>query len=282
MNRKLLTFYGLKWNPFTPDIPDDALWHTPEIEHFCWRIEQQIRDGGFALITGDSGTGKSTSLRILARHLETLPEVVVGAMIRPQSRMGDFYRELGDIFGVALRVHNRWTSFRDLRAKWEAHLAATLWRPALLIDEAQEMEPDVLSELRLLASSHFDSRPILTVVLAGDGQLLELLRTARLVPLASRIRARLSLDYATPKQLAELLTYLVTQAGNPRLMTPGLMTTLCEHAGGNPRTLCNTAADLLAEGLRRDASQLDEKLYLETFGPSPRSRSRDDARRNTG
>lgn len=282
MTRKLLAVYGLKWNPFTPDIPDDALWHTPEVEHFCWRVEQQVRDGGFALITGDSGTGKSISLRLLARHLETLPEVTVGAMIRPQSRMGDFYRELGDIFGVALRVHNRWTSFKDLRAKWESHLAATLWRPALLIDEAQEMETDVLSELRLLASSHFDSRPILTVVLAGDGQLLELLRTPRLIPLGTRMRARLPLDYATPKQLAELLTYLVAQAGNPRLMTPGLMTTLCEHAAGNRRTLCNTAADLLAEGLRREVSQLDEKLYLETFGPSPRSRSRNDARRTAG
>ncbi len=282
MNRKLLAFYGLKWNPFTPEIPDDALWHAPEVEHFCWRIEQQVRDGGFALITGDSGTGKSTSLRLLARHLETLPEVAVGAMIRPQSRLGDFYRELADIFGVALRVHNRWTSFKDLRAKWEAHLAATLWRPTLLIDEAQEMEPEVLSELRLLASSHFDSRSILTVVLAGDGQLLELLRMPRLLPLGTRIRARLALEYATPKQLAELLTYLVTQAGNPRLMTPGLVTTLCEHAAGNRRILCNTAADLLAEGLRREVSQLDEKLYLETFGPSPRSRSRNDAHRTAG
>lgn len=282
MNRKLLTFYGLKWNPFTPDVPDDALWRTAEVEHFCWRIEQQIREGGFALITGDSGTGKSTSLRLLARHLETLPEVTVGAMIRPQSRMGDFYRELGDIFGVALRVHNRWTSFKDLRAKWEAHLAATLWRPVLLIDEAQEMDPDVLSELRLLASSHFDSRPILTVVLAGDGELLQLLRTPRLIALASRIRARLSLEYATPKQLAELLTHLLGQAGNPRLMTPGLMNTLCEHAAGNRHILCNMAADLLAEGMRREVSQLDEKLYLETFGFSARSRSRNDARRNAG
>jgi type II secretory pathway predicted ATPase ExeA len=282
MTRKLLAVYGLKWNPFTPDIPDEALWHTAEVEHFCWRVEQQVRDGGFALITGDSGTGKSISLRLLARHLETLPEVTVGAMIRPQSRIGDFYRELGDIFGVALRVHNRWTSFKDLRAKWEAHLAATLWRPTLLIDEAQEMAPEVLSELRLLASSHFDSRPILTVVLAGDGQLLELLRTPRLLALGTRIRARLALEYATPKQLAELITFLVTQAGNPRLMTPGLVTTLCEHAAGNRRILCNTAADLLCEGLRREASQLDEKLYMETFGPSPRSRSRNDVRRAAG
>ena len=137
MTRKLLAVYGLKYNPFTPDIPDEALCLSPALQHFCWRIEQQVREGGFALITGESGTGKSISLRLLAQHLRTLPEIVVGTLSRPQSRLPDFYRELGDVFGCALKVHFRWSSFKDLRARWEAHLAATLWRPVLLIDEAQ-------------------------------------------------------------------------------------------------------------------------------------------------
>jgi general secretion pathway protein A len=282
MTRKLLAVYGLKWNPFTPEIPDDALWRTPEIDHFCWRVEHLVREGGFALVTGESGTGKSIALRLLARHLSGLPEVVVGVLTRPQSAVADCYRELGEIFGITLKVHYRWSSFKELRQKWEAHLAATLWRPVLLIDEAQEMEPEVLSELRLLSSTHFDSRPILTVVLSGDGRLSELLRLPKLIPLGTRIRARLPLDYATPKQLSELLTHLLAQAGNPRLMTPTLVATLCEHAAGNCRVLCNMAAELLAEGLRREVSQLDEKLYLEVFGASSRSRTRTDARRAAG
>lgn len=64
-----------------------------------------------------------------------------------------------------------------------------------------------------------------------------------------------------PKQLSELIVHLLKQAGNPRLMTSGLITTLSEHAAGNYRVLCNTAAELLAEGLRRESPQLDEKLY---------------------
>jgi type II secretory pathway predicted ATPase ExeA len=279
MNRKLLSVYGLKWNPFTPDIPDDALWRPPEVEHFCWRVEHQVRDGGFAVITGESGTGKSIALRLLARHLAGMPDITVGVLERPQSRIADFYRELGDIFGVPLKVHYRWASFKDLRAKWENHLQTTLCRPVLLIDEAQEMEPDVLSELRLLASTHFDSRRILTVVLSGDSRLADLLGLPQLVPLGTRIGPRLSLEYATPKQLTDLMAHLIKQAGNPRLMTAGLVTTLAEHAAGNCRVLCNMAAELLAEALRRESSHLDEKLYLEVFGPSSRSRSRTDARR---
>ena len=279
MTRKLLSIYGLKWNPFLPDIPDEALWRPPAVERFCWRVEQQVRDGGFALITGDSGTGKSVALRLLARHLSGLPEVVVGVVNRPQSNLGDFYRELGEIFGVSLVVNYRWSSFKALREKWETHLATTLLRPILLVDESQEMETKVLSELRLLTSTHFDSRSILMVVLAGDGRLLDLFRTPPLVPLGSRIRARLLLEYVTPKELAEFLQFLLAQAGNPRLMTSGLLTTLCEHSAGNYRALCNMAAELLAEGLRREAPQLDEKLYLEVFAPAPKQRSRSDGRK---
>ena len=282
MTRQLLPVFGLKWNPFTPDIPPDALWRTPEVEHFCWRVEQQVRDGGFAIITGESGTGKSVTLRLLARHLQSMPDVVVGVVSRPQSSTSDFYREMADVFGVGLKVHLRWCSFKDLRSKWQEHVATTLCRPVLLIDEAQEMQPEVLSELRLLSSTQLDSRSILTVVLSGDNRLLDLLRLPPLIPLGTRIGSRLALDYVAPKQLSELLSHLLTQAGNPRLMTPQLVATLCEHAAGNYRVLCHMSAELLAEGGRRQVAQLDEKLYMDVFSPSSRSRSRSDARKVAG
>jgi type II secretory pathway predicted ATPase ExeA len=60
MNSKLLALYGLKWNPFSPELPTEAIYVPPRIENFCWRIEHaQIKEGGFALIHGDPGTGKS-------------------------------------------------------------------------------------------------------------------------------------------------------------------------------------------------------------------------------
>ena len=54
MNHKLLALYGLKFNPFSPELPTTALYVPARIEQFCWRIEHaQIREGGFALIHGD-------------------------------------------------------------------------------------------------------------------------------------------------------------------------------------------------------------------------------------
>jgi len=275
MNQKLLALYGLKWNPFSPELPAEAIYVSPRVENFCWRIEHaQIREGGFAMIHGDPGSGKSVALRLLAERLARLSDVTVGVMTHPQSSLVDFYRELGDIFAVPLKPHNRWGGFKALREVWYAHLETTRRRPLLLIDEAQEMAPATLSELRLLSSARFDSQPLLCVVLAGDARLLEKLRREELIPLGSRIRTRLATEHASSAELQACLTHLLAGAGNASLMTPQLQQTLCDHAAGNYRILTTLAAELLATAAQRDLPQLDEKLYLDVFAqpetPLPR------------
>jgi general secretion pathway protein A len=231
-----------------------------------WRIEHAlIREGGFAMIHGDPGSGKSVALRLLAERLGRLPDIQVGVISHPQSNLADFYREMGDIFGVALRPHNRWGGFKALRELWIAHVETTHRRPVLLIDEAQEMTPAALSELRLLASARFDSQPLLCVVLAGDARLLEKLRREELIPLGSRIRTRLATEFASRDELLACLDHLLAGAGNASLMTPQLRHTLCDHAAGNYRIMTTLAAELLAAAAQRDLPVLDEKLYLDVF-----------------
>ena len=266
--KKLLSLWGLKWNPFTPELPSDAMLVTAKIDSFAWRVEQLVQDGGFALISGESGTGKSVALRIVAQRLSALRDVVVGAVERPQSKSADLYRELGDIFSVKLRPSNRWGGFRALRERWKAHVASTHIKPVLLVDEAQEMDPDVLNELRILASCDFDSTSLLTVILSGDGRLLELLRHEDLIPLGTRIRTRLHTEPASREELRTLLSHALSKAGNAALMTAELMDTLVDHAAGNYRVLMTMSADLLAHGMASEAEQLDEKLYLEVYQPT--------------
>ncbi len=273
MNKKLLALYGLKWNPFSPELPTEALHVVPKVESFCWRVEQGlIREGGFAMITGDPGNGKSVVLRLLAERLGQLRDLSVGVISHPSSNLSDFYREMGDLFAVELRPSNRWGGFKALRERWLAHLDGTLMRPVLLVDEAQEMHPGVLSELRLLSSAQFDSRNLLSVVLAGDGRLNTKLRRDELLPLGSRIRTRLTMEYAGREELATCLNHLLATAGNAGLMTQELKTVLCDHAVGNYRVLTGMAAELLATAAQRELTLLDEKLFLEVFA-APSSRS---------
>src|SRR5579862_8057935 len=121
MNRKLLGRVGLKWDPFVNEIPIEALYASPAIEAFTWRVENAlVREGGFGRIRGPSGTGKSTALRLLEDRLRRVADVTVAKLERPTSGVADLYREMGDLFGLALKPHNRWAGFKALRERWQA------------------------------------------------------------------------------------------------------------------------------------------------------------------
>jgi general secretion pathway protein A len=270
MNQTLLSAYGLKFHPFRPDVPVEALHATSAVNAFCRRIESTVGDGGFVMVTGEPGAGKSVTLRLLATHLRGLRDVVVGTMDHPQSRLSDFYRELGDIFGVTFPPHNRFAGFKSLRTRWNEHIATTLMRPVLIIDEAQEVLSSVFTEIRVLTSKDFDSRSLLCVVFAGDGRLSERLRQPDMLPLGSRVRRRLVLEHASRDELCACLDHLLDAAGNPGLLSTELKATLAEHAAGNYRVMMNIADELLAAAVERDLPRLDEKLYFDVFQPAPK------------
>jgi general secretion pathway protein A len=275
---RLRARYGLKYNPFGIAIPADDIWSAPGFDRFALRVEHLTREGGFALLSGAVGAGKSKALQQLATRLSRTPDLVVGVMERPQSATGDFYRELGRLFSVDLSPANRYGGFRALRDRWEHHVQSHLMHPVLLIDEAQEMPAACLNELRLLGSTHFDSRCLLTTVLCGDERLPERFRTRDLLPLGSRIRTRLTLKPLDKASLRELLEHLLERAGNAGMLTEGLKSTMVEQAAGNPRVLTRMGDDLLSVAADKDIPTLDEQLFLDVFGrASQRSRKRTSA-----
>jgi type II secretory pathway predicted ATPase ExeA len=264
-DKRLLALYGLKWNPFLSDIPAEVIWNPPQLGTFPFRLENLVMEGGFAMISGEPGLGKSKILHLMAQRLTKLQDVIVGVMERPQSTINDFYREMSNLFSVNLSPANRYGGFKALRERWHNHIRSTLFRPVLLIDEAQEMAPSVLNEIRLLSSTNFDSQSILTTVLCGDDRLPERFRTAPLASLGTRIRLRLPLEPLHRDHLLEYMRHTLEQAGGKHLMTESLMEVLAEHCCGNLRMLNQMAADLLAIAAEKQLPKIDEGLYLETF-----------------
>jgi type II secretory pathway predicted ATPase ExeA len=169
------------------------------------------------------------------------------------------------MFGLEIRVSNRWGGFRSLRDKWMSHIESTMFRPVLLVDEAQEMPATVLSELRLMSSTQFDSRSIITVVLCGDERLPERFRSPDLMPLGSRIKTRLLMEHKTRDEMIILIEDAIKIAGNPSLMTKELTLTLADRSMGNYPAMMHMADDLLTEGVKRQLPQLDQQLFLDRF-----------------
>ena len=220
--------------------------------HALWHCD--LHDGSRNVLVGGE--------RLLQKRLDGHRDVVVGIVEHPQSRVSDFYREVGDIFGVPLQAHNRFAGFKALRTRWLEHISTTCSRPVLVLvlDEAQEVINSVFGEIRVLASKYLDSRQLLCVVFAGDQRLPERFRTPDLLPLGSRIRRRLVLEWASRDELLACLEHLLQTAGHPSLMTEELKFTLVEHAVGNYSILMNLCDELLAVGADRDLPRLDEKL----------------------
>jgi type II secretory pathway predicted ATPase ExeA len=267
-NSDIRSLYGLKYNPFLPDVPPEALFIIPGSEHFGLRVASMATHGGFALITGDPGLGKSKTLQQIAHRLEQIPDLTVGVMQRPQSKLGDFYREMGELFNVSLRPANRYGGFKALRSRWQAHCCSTLMRPVLLIDEAQQVSAECLTELRLLQSHHFDSQNLLFTILCGDNRLPERFRSPDLLPLGSRIGPRLVLTPLSPEQLQDYLKFALDQAGNAQLMTDELIQALAAHAANNLRVLNQMAAELLTVAAEQNLPRIDESLFFQLFSPT--------------
>ena len=103
-------------------------------------------------------------------------------------------------------------------------------------------------------------------------RLPERLRTSELLPLGSRIRRRLTFDYASREELAACLDHLIAAAGNTALMTAELRATLVDHAAGSYRIMMNLCDELLTVAMDREITTLDERLYLEVFAQAPKAK----------
>ena len=154
--------------PSPPEVPTEALYVPPKVENFCWRIEQaHLREGGFALIHGDPGSGKSVVMRLLAERLPAWRISPSGSStIRratsPTSTANSAISSPSPSASATAGAGSRRCAPAG-SITWAPPPAG----PSFLIDEAQEMTPVVLSELRLLASARFDSQSLLCVVLVG-------------------------------------------------------------------------------------------------------------------
>jgi type II secretory pathway predicted ATPase ExeA len=266
---KRLARFGLSFHPFAAPVAPALCHLTPELTHVIGRCDHLIAHGGFALIVGDAGTGKSTLLRCLQARLAEHTDQVTGILTRPQASLADFYRELGALFGVSLAPHNRWAGARVLRERWHAHWGASRQRPVLIVDEAQEMNLTVLNELRLLCAAELDAVCLLSVILAGDVRLSEQLQERELLPLASRIRIHHRTQAASLGELEQLLDHLLRRAGNADLMTAGVRHSLAEHACGNRRSLMYLADQLLDAALAdAECERIDEAFFARTMRPA--------------
>lgn len=264
-------FFNLREMPFSI-APDPAYLymsprHQEALGHLLYGTGQY---GGFVQLTGEVGTGKTTIIRtLLAQRLDN---VDVAMIHNPRQSEREFVQSICDELGVIYdKASPTLKTLVDALNAYliERHTAGR--RTVLIIDEAQQLAPDVLEQVRLLTNLETSKEKLLRIMLIGQPELAELLSRQDLRQLAQRITARYHLTPLSAEETVEYIAHRLQVAGGARdLFTPAAIKLIHRHSGGIPR-LINILCDrgllgAYSQSIRQVTPELIGLAAAEVFG----------------
>jgi len=256
-------YFGLKEPSFsiTPD-PQYLFLSEQHREALAHLVYGAGENGGFVLLTGEVGTGKTTVCRAF---LEQLPEQVDLALIlHPALSATELLRAICDEFRVPLGGGDRTVkSLLDKLNRYLLEAHAQGRRPVLMIDESQDLSPRVLEQIRLLTNLETPKHKLLQIFLVGQPELREMLHNSSLRQLNQRITARYHLKPFDAKDTVAYVEHRLAVAGVERpLFTPGALRQLHRLSQGIPR-LINIFCDRALLGACVSRSPIVTRRILE-------------------
>ncbi|MDB5885841.1 MAG: Peptidoglycan-binding domain 1 protein [Polaromonas sp.] len=281
--------FGLTQDPFS--IAPDPRYlfmserHREALAHLLYGVAgQDGTGGGFVLLTGDIGTGKTTICRCF---MEQIPAGChVAYIFNPKLTVTELLQSICEEFGIPVAAATQPTLKNHIDALnaflLQSHAAGQ--SSVLIIDEAQNLTPDVLEQLRLLTNLETSERKLLQIVLIGQPELRAMLARPEMEQLAQRVIARFHLDALTEAESAQYIGHRLAVAGftGPLPFEPSVLKRIHRLTRGVPRRinlLCGRALlGAWANGLFRANRQVIDKAAAEVFGtgagPAPVVRAR--------
>ncbi len=235
--------FALRQAPFSIAPDPEFLYLSPGHREAFAHLTYGLSQGGFVLITGEVGTGKTTLLRNLLQEMP--PDTDVAFILNPRLTVRELLETICDELGIAYDHADRASTKHYVDALshhlLEAHAAGR--STLLIIDEAQNLAPVVLEQIRLLTNLETDKRKLLRIMLLGQPELLELLARKELRQLAQRITARYHLRGLDRQETEAYVIHRLQRAGGSALLfTQPALRRLYRISRGVPR-LINLIAD---------------------------------------
>ena len=209
-----LTFFGLNEKPFsiTPDPRYLFLseQHAEAMAHLLYGINEA---GGFIQLTGEVGTGKTTIVRSLLAQTPENAEIAL--ILNPRMTPPEFLLTLCEELGIGVPdcAEHSLKDLVDILSGYLLRAHAAGRRVVLVVDEAQNLSPEVLEQVRLLTNLETNTRKLLQIILIGQPELRELLARNELRQLAQRITGRYHLDPLSEPETAAYVRHRLRVAG---------------------------------------------------------------------
>jgi general secretion pathway protein A len=258
-------FYGLSEKPFnlTPD-PRFLCLSAKHKEAFSHLLYGIMSRSGFIMISGEIGTGKTTVCRYLLSKLDLDTEVAF--IFNPTLSPEELLRTINQDFGIETKA----TSVKDLIDELNAYLLdryAQGKNCVLVIDEAQDLEPRVLEQIRLLSNLETETAKLLQIILIGQPELAEMLELPELRQLNQRITARYHLLPLNREETMQYIAYRLRIAGarNSVKFSSGALRVIHRFSNGTPRVINAVCDRALLIGFTQETRVFDKALIQQAI-----------------
>lgn len=258
-------FYGLQEKPFnvTPDtkyfFPGEK--HQEALNSLIYALNERK---GFVTVTGEIGSGKTTVWHALlnALSLKTKVALITNPRLTPRQMMMAILEEL------EIPFRETWPKVKLLSAL-NSYLLEQIslgFNVALIVDEAQNLSPDALEEVRLLSNLETEKEKLLQIILMGQPELKSVLALPRLKQLRQRISVYYHIAPLTLQETQAYIFHRLRVAGNSAqdIFNAEALAAIYRHTGGIPRRINNLCDSALLTGFVREVRVLDAGIIDET------------------
>ncbi len=257
-------FYGLKDSPFSIQPDPEYLYFGRRHTYAYAMMEYGIRDkAGFIVISGEIGCGKTTLVRHLLNNLST--SLTVGLVYNTHREIADLLEWIMLSFGLPYEGLSR-VALYDVFQRFLIEQYGMGKSVLLIVDEAQNINPDALESLRMLSNINADKHQLLQIMLVGQPQLKSMLSRPELLQFAQRIAVDFHIKPFEPADVQDYIQHRLSVAGRETpLFTPEACARIAAVSQGIPRrinVLCNTA---LIYGFSSESERIDVDLIEEVL-----------------
>ena len=252
-------FYNFTNTPFSRSIPSKNLYKGNDSDELIERLKYTAQKQLFAVVLGDSGCGKTTTLRRFVDETGAdnfLPLYLSDSKLTPRT----FYKNLLEQLGFEAK-HFRSDAKRQLHKEIEILKSLNGIRPVAIIDEAHLLDKEMLEEIRFLLNFKMDSQSPLALILSGQTELWDMLKRQSYAAIRQRIDIQCVVARLDRAKTDEYISSHMTFAGADREMfTEAAIDEVFRFSGGIPRLINKACTESLIYGAQNRKSILDDRM----------------------
>jgi len=253
------TYYELTHTPFSRDIPTGRLYPSLGMEEVLGRLEHAARRQLFAVMTGNCGTGKTTTIRRLTDNLDPA-EFMVMYLADSKLTPRHFYKGLLEQLGCEAKFY-RGDAKRQLHREIELMRGIHRLRPVVIVDEAHLLDREMLEEVRFLLNMNMDAQSPMALILVGQTELWDKLRLQAYAAIRQRVDLQCKLAHLDRAQVDEYIKQHLAYAGTEQaIFSDSAVEEIYRFSSGTARLVNKICTHCLLYGAQNGYRIIDDHM----------------------